>query len=157
MKVAIILHTQSGRTSELARKIAEVFRNASHEVDIYMLRTVGNVTPRSTKFEIKNSPVLTDEDWVIFAAPVWAFKASPVIMKYFATLKNLKGKKVMNIVTKSLPFDWTGGTQALASMNSETETSNGDTLQGIIVQSYIKISADKQTEVANKALKAFIE
>jgi flavodoxin len=155
MKLAIILHTQSGRTAELARKIAEVFRNAGHEVDISMLRTVGTVSPGSSKFEIKNAPEITDEDWIIFAAPVWAFKASPVIMKYLGTLKNLKGKKVVNIITKSLPFDWTGGTQALVAMNSEVETSNGDALQGEIVQSFAKASAEKLTEIAKRVLNTF--
>ncbi len=155
MKLSIILHTQSGRTGELARKIAETFRNAGHEVDISMLRTVGTVTPRSTKFEIKNPPEITDEDWIIFAAPVWVFKASPVIMKYLGTLKNLKGKKVVNIVTKSLPFIWTGGSQALTAMNSEVETSNGDTLQGEIVESFLKIPPEKMAEVAQRVLKTF--
>jgi flavodoxin len=155
MKLNIILHTQSGRTGELARKIAETFRNAGHETDISMLRTVGTVTPRSIKFEIKNPPEITDEDWIIFAAPVWTFKASPVIMKYLGTLKNLKGKKVVNIVTKSLPFTWTGGTQALTSMNSEVETSNGNALQGEIVQAFLKITPEKMAEVAQRVLKTF--
>ncbi|HEX2957835.1 MAG TPA: hypothetical protein VHO70_13450 [Chitinispirillaceae bacterium] len=155
MKLSIILHTQSGHTADLARKIAETFRNAGHETEISMLRTVGTVSPGSTKFEIKNAPEITDEDWIIFAAPVWAFKASPVIMKYLGSLKNLKGKKVVNIVTKFLPFTWTGGTQALAAMNSEVETSNGEVLQGEILQSFLKASPEKLAEVAQRVLKTF--
>jgi flavodoxin len=155
MKLNIILHTQSGRTGELCRKIAEVFRNAGHDTDISMLRTVGPVTMRSTRFDIKNAPEITDEDWIIFAAPVWGFKASPVIMKYLGSIKNLKGKKVVNVVTKMLPYPWTGGTQALAAMNSEVEISNGNVLQGEILQSFLKASPEKMAEVAQKILKTF--
>lgn len=153
MKLNIILHTQSGRTGELCRKIAEVFRNAGHDTDISMLRTVGQVTARSSRFEIKNAPEISDEDWLIFAGPVWAFKASPVIMKYLGSIKNLKGKKVINVVTKSLPYPWTGGTQALAAMNSEVDISNGTVLQGEILQSFMKASPQKMEEVAQRILK----
>jgi flavodoxin len=155
MKLIIVVHTKTGRTAELARKIAEIFRNAGHEIDIAMLRTVGKVTPGTTNFEIKNPPEINNHDAIIFAGPVWGFKASPVIMKYIGSLKDLKNKKIVNVVTKSLPFNWTGGNQALAMMKNEVESANGHVIRGEIVQSFSKASTEKLNAIAENIFSAF--
>jgi flavodoxin len=155
MKLIIVVHTQSGHTGECARAVAERFRNAGHDVDISMLRTVGAVSPRSTKFDLKNPPEINEYDGVIFGAPVWAFTASPVIMKYLGGLKNMKGKKALNFVTKGLPFNWTGGTQALKAMDNEVETTNGTVLQGEIVRFGIKADKEKMKALADSIFSKF--
>ena len=93
MKIAIVIHTQSGHTAQFGRAIASKFNQNGHECDVLPLRTTGQVSPGSRKFSIKNPPDIYNYDAALFGGPVWAFSASPVIMSYLSELKNLKSKK----------------------------------------------------------------
>jgi hypothetical protein len=76
-------------------------------------------------------------------------------MKYIGSLKNLKNKKVATIVTKSLPFNWTGGNQALAMMKNEVESANGHVVREEILQSFSKASTEKLNAIAENIFSAF--
>jgi NAD(P)H dehydrogenase (quinone) len=128
MKAGIIIHSQTGRTALVASKIAAAFEKRGVSTDTHVLRAEGNVRPRSTAFEIKSPPSVDNYDLLVFGAPVWAFDVSPVMKKYLgmAGSGTLSGKKVAGFVTKGLPFGWTGGTQALASMKKALAAAGAD-------------------------------
>lgn len=155
MRIAIVLHTQSGHTMQFARAIAAKFNENGHECEIMLLRTTGAVTPRGGKFTLRNPPEIYEFDAAIFGGPVWVFSASPVIMSYLAQLKNLKGKKVMSIATKGLPFDWTGAAQAIKKMDLELETSGGTVLPGEVLHFFFKFNEEKLQSAVERIYKAF--
>lgn len=155
MKIGIILHTQSGHTALFAKAIASKFRSNGFDVDIEMLRTVGQVSPGSNKFTIKNPPSTDEFDAILFGGPVWAFNASPVIMAYLSELMKLKNKKVMSFVTMGLPFDWMGGKRAVLSMNQSLEISGATVLQGEILHFFFKADTKKMEQAVNRIYEAF--
>ncbi|NLG15777.1 MAG: flavodoxin family protein [Fibrobacter sp.] len=157
MKVAIVIHTQSGHTTQFARAIASKFNQNGHECDVMLLRTTGQVSPGSRKFTIKNPPEIYGYDAALFGGPVWAFSASPVIKSYLGQLKNLKCKKVMSIATKGLPFSWTGGSRALKQMDQELEASGGTVLPGEVLHFFFKANQKKMNSAVERIFKAFTD
>ena len=143
MKIGIIIHSQSGVTAKVARTLGTTLTDKGYDVDTQLLRTTGKVAPRSTSFELKNVPDVADYDILLLAGPVWAFSASPVIMKYLNQLGRLTGKKVLCFVTKALPFQWTGGSQAIKKMEGALSLSDAEILPGeIIFASTVRNEAD---------------
>lgn len=155
MKIGIIIHTQSGHTANFARAIAAKFNDNGHETDIGMLRTTGRVSPGSQKFTIKNPPSLKDFDAVLFGGPVWAFKASPVIMAYLSDARDLKNKKTLSFVTMGLPFPWMGGQQAIKSMDQELEASGANVLKGEILWYGFKVNSQKMQQAVDRIYQQF--
>ncbi|MBN1577623.1 MAG: flavodoxin family protein [Chitinispirillaceae bacterium] len=154
MKIGIIVHSQSGYTAKVARLLGAGFSKRGDDTETVLLRTVGKVAPRSTSFEIRNAPAVEDYDLIILGAPVWAFSASPVIMKYLGQLGRLTGKKVLCFVTKALPFLWTGGTQALGLMEGELALSGADILPGEIIRAPAYRSEAKLRPVIDRIVAA---
>lgn len=154
MKIGIIIHTQSGHTAHFARAIAAKFNNKGHEAEIEMLRTSGQVSPGSRKFTIKNSPEVEQYDTILFGGPVWAFKASPVIMSYLSQLNRIKNKKVLSFVTMMFPFACMGGKQAINAMNQELIASGGDVLPGEILQFFFKANPQKMEQAIERIYEA---
>jgi len=150
MKVGIIIHTQSGHTAQFARAIATKFNSNGHEAEIEMLRTSGQVSPGSRKFTIKNFPEVEQFDAILFGGPVWAFKASPVIMSYLSQLNRIKNKKVLSFVTMMFPFACMGGKQAIKAMDQELEASGGNVLPGEILQFFFKANPQKMEQAVQR-------
>lgn len=155
MKIGIVIHTQSGHTAQFARAIATKFNSNGHQAEIEMLRTVGQVSPGSRKFTIKNMPTLDEYEAVLFGGPVWAFKASPVIMTCLSELRNIKNKKVMSFVTMGLPFSWMGGKQAIKAMDQELEASGGEVLPGEILHYFVKTNPQKLEQAVDRIFQSF--
>lgn len=155
MKIGIIIHTQSGHTAQFARAIAAKFNCNGHEAEIEMLRTVGQVSPGSKKFTIKNSPSVEQYDAILFGGPVWAFSASPVIMAYLSQIEKIKNKKVLSFVTMGFPFAWMGGKQAIKALNQELDTSGGDVLSGEILQFLFRVDKKKMEQAVERIYEAF--
>ena len=155
MKIALVLHSQSGHTMQFARAIAEKFNKNGHETDISLIRTTGPVSPGSTKFQLKNPPSVEGFEGALFGGPVWAFKASPVIMKYLGQLTNIKNKKVMGFATMGFPFTWMGGKQAIKAMTEELEISGGTVLPGEVLPFFFKANQQKMNEAVERIYTAF--
>jgi flavodoxin len=135
MKIGIILHSQSGHTATFAKAIAAKFTELGHETDTILLMTSGLSRPTSRRFTISNAPMdseIARFDAVLFGGPVWAFKASPVIMKYLASIGTgtLKGRKALAFVTMGFPWKALGASRALYSMTRKLESFDADVLQG---------------------------
>jgi flavorubredoxin len=155
MKIGLVIHTQSGHTSEFARAIAAKFNSNGHDAEIDLIRTTGTVSPGARKFSLKNPPSVAEYEAVLFGGPVWAFKASPVIMTYLQQLKGLKNKKVMSFVCMGFPFPWMGGTQAIKAMDSELESSGGDVLEGEILHYAFKVNKEKMKSAVERIYSRF--
>jgi len=145
MKIAIVLHTNTGHTLNFAQAIRDALTARGHEVDLLGLRTIGAVSPTATifggsRFTIKSPPELDEFDAVLAGGPVWMFKASPVIMKYLSEdVRKLKGKKALSFVTMISA----GGDRALRMMNEELEASGADVLEGEKLAYFFGTNAEK--------------
>lgn len=159
MKVGIIVHSQGGYTALVAKMLADTFREKGiEEVDLVLLRTSGKVAPRSSSFELKTIPSVKEYDIVLLGGPVWAFTASPVILKYVEELEErMSNKKLLCFVTKGLPFHWTGGTQALKAITEPLILLGPQVLEGEIIWSLAAGKGDKLKAIVNRMVTKCLE
>jgi flavodoxin len=133
MRCGIVVHSETGHTAEVARRIAERLRGDDHDVDLKLVRAKHRTNPISRSVTLVRAPAVDDYDVVIVGAPVHGFGASPVVLAYLAGLESLKGKIAIPFVTKSLPGAATGGRQALERMTAKLEAAGAQVEEGSIV------------------------
>ncbi|MDW7670245.1 MAG: flavodoxin [Bacillota bacterium] len=126
MKIAIIVYSRTGHTLSVAQKIQEKLAEKDHLAHIEQVTITGEASPG--KFEITGKPAVDDYDALIFGAPVQAFSLCTVMDAYLRELPSLVGKKAAFLVTKQLPFAWTGGNRAIKSMRTICEDKGAQTL-----------------------------
>jgi NAD(P)H dehydrogenase (quinone) len=135
MNIGIIVHSKSGHTFNVARKIASLCTSEKIDSEIVQLKAEGNIAPRAKNVKISNPPVIDKYDALIFAGPVWAFAASPVIASFLKSVTGCKGKKILCFVTMGFPFPLLGGNGALSAMNKILSGSGGTIVPGEVITS----------------------
>ncbi|HUI90684.1 MAG TPA: hypothetical protein VLX68_00415 [Chitinivibrionales bacterium] len=130
MKIGIFVHSQSGNTARLALAVTHALREKGHEVDVELLRPVGKVNPGMRHVELKNVPELEGYDLVMFAGPVWAWNASPVIISLLHQVTGLKGKKAMFFLTSGFPQLISGWSRAHKKVRALLEDSDATVIEG---------------------------
>lgn len=118
MNIGIILYSQSGNTLSVAQKLQEKLMATGHTVNIEQITVTGDVSPGKRQFELTAIPAVDPYEGLVFATPVQAFSLNPVMAAYLEQLPSLKEKKFACLITKHLPFSWTGGKQAIAKMKN---------------------------------------
>jgi flavodoxin len=136
VKIAIVVHSNTGTTRRFADRIAERLRTDGHTVELTQLETdvpVKSGTVRGHKrFSIINLPDCAAYDAVFVGGPVWAFSASPVIYEAVKALKGLSGKRVVPFVTMGFPLRFMGGTQAIGLLSTTARQAGAEVLPGAI-------------------------
>ncbi len=154
MKIAVIVHSQSGNTRKFADSIFDKLTSNGHTVNLTQLETStpvkgGNVRQKMD-IRFTNLPNIDDADIVMFGGPVWAFSPSPVIIAAMEQLANLKAKKVVNFATMGFPLKGMGGKAALAWMNRTVGTLGAKVLySSICCQMFHNLPAEiaRETEL----------
>ena len=116
MNIGIIVYSQTGSTLKACEKIKTMLESAGHTTTVEKVEIAGDTSKGETAITITNAPDAKKYDALIFAAPVQAFTLAMPMKKFMRTLQGLKGKKAAILLTKSLPFKWTGGNQAISQM-----------------------------------------
>ena len=135
MKIGIIVHSNTGNTLSVAKKLEKTFSKKGHEVKIGKLELPEDFKPGSSKIEFLSVPSLDRYDCLVFGSPVEAFSLSAVMVKYLKEkAPSMKGRKVLLYVTKALPFNWTGGNRAIKQMKKLVSAKGGKVIEsGIVV------------------------
>jgi flavodoxin len=129
MKIGIIVHSQTNNTYYVVQKLSEKLSEAGNKVEIEKVNMVGGNKPQGKDIQIENPPEVSGYDALIFGSPVHAFSLAPAMKTYLDQISSLQDKNVACFVTKSLPFNWTGGNQAIDKMKKICE-SKGATIVG---------------------------
>lgn len=154
MKIGIIVHSYTGNTYEVAKKLEEKFREAGKDVEIQRVRKAGGDKPEGKDIQIENPPEVDKYDALIFGSPVHAFSLSMAMRTYLEQLPSLQDKKIALFVTKNLRFEWTGGTRAIGQMKKICQSKGGIIMgTGIII--WNKNRDKKIAEVVDKFSKLF--
>jgi flavodoxin len=125
MKIGIIVHSQTNNTYSVAQKLQEKLSENGNEVEIKRVKMVGGDKPGSKDIQIENPPEVSLYDALIFGAPVHAFSLAPAMKVYLEQIPSLQNKKIALFVTKSLRFEWTGGTRAIGQMKKICQSKGG--------------------------------
>lgn len=149
MKIGIIIHSYTGNTYEVARKLQNKLIESGNDVEIQRVSMVGGDKPKNEDIVIENPPDVEKYDALIFGSPVHAFSLSKAMQTYLEQLPTLQNKKIALFVTKNLRFEWTGGTRAIGQMKKISQSKGGEIVgTGIIV--WNKNRDKKIGEIANK-------
>ncbi len=122
MKIGIVVYSQTGNTHTVAEKLKERFAEAGHSVEIERVITTGDVSPGAKEVRFDNLPAVDTYDALVIASPVQAFSLSAAMREYLKQLPSLENKKIACLVTKQLPFYWTGGNQAVSRIKNICES-----------------------------------
>lgn len=116
MNAGIIVHSHTGNTLLVAKRVEEALLTQGHNVTIARVSAV-NEEPNSKKpLVLKDKPDTKPYDYIILCAPVRAFSLSPVMKAYLLQLSSLQGKKLSCFVTQHLSKPWMGGNRAVKQM-----------------------------------------
>lgn len=148
MKIGIIVHSYTGNTYSVAKKLGDKLLSAGHQVDIERIAPVGgeqtNIKDIST-IRFETLPDVGKYDALVFGGPVRGASISPVLEAYFTHVPSLQGKKVVCLVTEFFPFPWMGGNRAINQMKKICE-SKGAVVCGTGVVNWKSISREKKIE-----------
>ncbi len=129
MKIGMIVHSHTGNTYSVARKLEEKLLMAGHSVRIEQIAPVGGEKTNerdTTKIQLITHPDLCRYDALIFCGPVRGASISPVLAACLAQVTSLKNKKVACLVTEAFPYPWMGGNRAVAQMKNICQSKGGE-------------------------------
>jgi len=135
MKIGIIVHSNTGNTLSVAKRLEKTFSENGHRAKVKKLKLPEDFKPGSSDIEFLSVPSLDKYDCLVFGSPVEAFSLSAVMVKYLKEkAPSLKGRKGLLYVTKALPFNWTGGNRAIKQMKKLVSAKGGKVMEtGIVV------------------------
>jgi flavodoxin len=136
MNIGIIVYSQTNHTYSVAQKFKEKLSANGHAVNIDRVVPAGKVQPGSINIKFKAQPDTSAYDGLVFGSPVHGFALAPAMNAYLSQIPSLEDKKVACFVTKGLPFDRTGGNQAISQMKKICQAKGGTVIgTGIVVWS----------------------
>ena len=133
MNVGIIVYSQTGHTKSVAESLAEKLGAKGYDVEVEEVKVQGEVQPGSKDIMLLSNPSVEPYDVVIFAAPVQAFSLALPMSAYLDQIDSLDGKKLACLITKQLPFKWTGGNHAVRQIKKKCAAKGGDLSQSGII------------------------
>jgi flavodoxin len=142
MKIAILVHSQSGKTRKFADTLFDRLSSDGHNVNLTQLETTVPIKGGSVREKLDigftNLPSVQDADVILFGGPVWAFGPSPVIIAAMQQIGNMKGKTTLSFCTMGFPYKCMGGNAAIAYMNRVAGTLGAKVLSGSICTNMFK-------------------
>ena len=153
MKVGIIVHSHTGNTLAVARRLEENLLAVGHSVNLEQVTAVNEDPSAAGNIQLKKIPDITAYEVLIFGAPVRAFSLSPVMKVYISQLPSLKGKKVGCFVTQHFPHPLMGGNQSIKKMRKLIEAKGENIFGTGIVNWSHKEREEKITNVLEKLMK----
>ncbi len=157
MKIGIIVYSQTGNTYSVVEKVKEKLVNKGHEVNIDRLEPLdqSEVHPGAKNIKYKNFPELGKYEGYIFASPVQAFSLAAGMESYLKNIESLDNKKTACVLTKGLPFNWTGGTRAMKQLRDLLETKNSNVVETGIIK-WLSFNRNKKIKkIVEKMSKIF--
>ncbi len=151
MKIGIVVYSQTGNTHSVAEKLKERFAEAGHSAEIERIITTGNVSPGAKEVGFEHLPSVDAYDALVLASPVQAFSLSAAMREYLKQLSSLENKTIACLVTKQLPFHWTGGNQAVSRMKGICEA-KGAAVCGSAIVHWRKSKREQQINEAVDSL-----
>ncbi len=142
MKIGILVYSQTEHTYSVAQKLQEKLQEKGKEVEIERVVPSGEVHPGSKDIKFETLPDVEKYDALIFGSPVHAFSLAPAMKAYLEQIPSLQSKNIALFVTKGVPFNWTGGNQAIGKMKKICQ-SKGGTIVGTDIVVWNK-SRDKK-------------
>ena len=154
MSIGIIVYSQTGNTLKVCEAVKTGLESEGFKITIERIEGEGHPGQKTSEITLTNEPDARKYDSLIFASPVQAFSLAVPMQKYMEGLSGLNGKKAAFIMTKGLPFKWTGATHALSQMHSLADKA-GAAISRIDTVIWPSRNPERDTAAAIARLKEF--
>lgn len=124
-----MVHSRTGNTLSVARKIQQALTDAGHEATLEQISAVDENVQDPRLLRLDEAPDVAPYDAVVLCGPVHGFSASQVMQAYLKDRPALKGKKAVCVVTQHLSKDWMGGNRAIRQMQRACREQGADVLE----------------------------
>ena len=121
MKIAIVIHSETGNTLQVAEGLQRQLLGEGHEVELLRLATKGEKPAPGSPVTLQTIPDVSAVDGLIIGAPVWAFALSPVMRAWLEQMKAAPGLPAAVFLTHALPMRWLGARRGLNQAVSSCE------------------------------------
>jgi menaquinone-dependent protoporphyrinogen IX oxidase len=142
MKIAVLFHSETGRTQRFAEGLADALMHKGHMVNSIKLQTTAPVQQapvgKAQQIDFQNLPKLDEFELILWGGPVWALGPSPMIVEAIRQQSSLAGKTAIAFATMGFPFKFMGGNRALKYMNRELATKGAKVLPGKVCSHVLK-------------------
>jgi len=155
MKIGIIIYSKTGHTKSVADILEQQLKEKGHDVTLDFLEISENEKDVMHP-EITSAPDAAPYDFLIFGAPVQAFRLCAAMRTYLNLLDDMSGKKFACIVTQALPFKWLGGERASRTMK-RIVTSKGGEFIGHSIINWNKADREDRVDDTIKHILRLIE
>ncbi len=133
MNIGIIVYSETDHTYSVAQKLQDKLSAGGHEVNLEQVVPAAKVNPGELNVNFNSQPETAPYEGLIFGSPVHAFNLAPAMNAYLNQIPSLQDKKIACFVTKGLPFDSTGGNQAIKQMKNVCRARGGTVIGTAIV------------------------
>jgi len=135
MKIGIIVHSKTGNTYSVVKKLKEELLTLGHTVNIERIEPVdGSKKPYY--------PNISEYDALVFGCPVHGASMSQALSSYLSQITSLKDKRVACLVTELFPYAWMGGNRAISQMKNSCEA-KGAIIVGTGVVNWKRLHREK--------------
>ena len=133
MKIGIIVHSKTGNTLSVAKRLMNALLFAGHEAVLEQVIASDDKQRDVRKIQLQDKPEVNNYDALVLGAPVWGFSLSSVMTAYLTLVGSLQGKKVVCFVTHAFPYPWLGGNRAVGQMKKICAAAGADVVEtGVI-------------------------
>ena len=146
--IGIIVFSQTGNTLSVARGLQDKLEQDGHTVALAQVRAD---SPENGRITLLEAPPVASCDNLVFASPVQAFSLARAMQLYLEQLPELTGKKIACLVTKQLPWNWTGGNRALRQMQHACR-GKGAVVSGTAIVHWRPEQREQETRAAIETL-----
>lgn len=133
MKIGLIVHSVTGNTLLVCRKLELKLAENGHDVELKEIKTKVKVNPGEKEADFTELPSLDGYDALVFGSHTEAFQLEQAMKLYFKKVETLKDLKVACVSTHQFPFKWMGGINAVKKMKSLCEEKGAKVLGTAVV------------------------
>ena len=133
MEIGIIIHSHTGNTNLVAKKIREELEQKGHDVEYHRLKIAGGWYRGIREIRFESPPDAAACDALVLGSPVEGMALSPVMKTYLKSVGPLEGKRIALLVTQHFARPSLGGNRAVRQMEKACAGKGGAVCASAIV------------------------
>jgi len=147
MKIGLLVHSVTGNTLSVMKKLKTVLEEKGHEADLKEIKTAVKVEMGQKEAEFIENPSPAGYDAVVFGSHTEAFQLETAMQLYFKQVEGIEGLKIACISTHQFPFEWLGGNSTVRKMKNMCEAKGGDVIGTAVIE--WSPESKRQTKIDN--------
>ncbi|MDX1357532.1 MAG: flavodoxin [Clostridia bacterium] len=133
MKIGLLVHSVTGNTLSVMKKLQTVLAEKGHEVELKEIKTAAKVDVGQKEADFTQNPSPVGYDAVVFGSHTEAFQLEAAMKLYFRQMDRIEGVKTACVSTHQFPFKWLGGNSAVRKMREMCEEKGAEVVGTAVI------------------------